>query len=164
MGGRPVTAELRARKIESYGNAHGVLVDALNRFPQEMWRFKDDHGSWNIHEIVIHIADSEANSYIRCRRIIAEPDVPLSPYDENQWADSLRYHEQSTEDALELFRWLRRKSYLLVKSLPEAFWSNTAYHPENGNMTLDDWLDVYERHVPEHIQQMSENYEAWLKS
>ena len=74
------------------------------------------------------------------------------------------YHEQSTEDALELFRWLRRKSYLLVKSLPEAFWSNTAYHPENGNMTLDDWLDVYERHVPEHIQQMSENYEAWLKS
>ncbi len=51
-----------------------------------------------------------------------------------------------------------------MKSLPEAFWSNTAYHPENGNMTLDDWLDVYERHVPEHIQQMSENYEAWLKS
>jgi hypothetical protein len=28
-------------------------------------------------------------------------------------------------------------------------------------MTLDDWLEVYERHVPEHIQSMQENYDAW---
>ena len=31
-------------------------------------------------------------------------------------------------------------------------------------MTLDDWLDVYERHVAEHLTYMQENYRAWLKS
>jgi hypothetical protein len=29
-------------------------------------------------------------------------------------------------------------------------------------MTLDDWLDTYERHVPEHLEQMQANYEDWM--
>ena len=49
----------------------------------------------------------------------------------------------------------------LIKALPEAVWANMVAHPENGVMTMDDWLDVYERHVPEHIAQMREVYAAW---
>ncbi len=30
-------------------------------------------------------------------------------------------------------------------------------------MTLDDWLQVYERHIPEHLAQMDENHESWLR-
>jgi hypothetical protein len=30
-------------------------------------------------------------------------------------------------------------------------------------MTFDDWLDIYERHIPEHVDQMRRNYEAWKK-
>ena len=81
------------------------------------------------------------------------------PYDENRWAAAaLDYPGQSVEDALQLFRWLRHKTYTLIKSLPDSVWSNRAYRPENGNMTLDDWLDV-----PEHVQYMQENYAAWKK-
>jgi hypothetical protein len=29
-------------------------------------------------------------------------------------------------------------------------------------MTMDDWLDTYERHIPEHIEQMQAVYEDWL--
>ena len=108
-----------------------------------------------------HITDSEANSYIRARRLVAEPGRTLMDYDENQWSIALDYHDQSIEDALNLFRWLRSKTHTLIKSLPESAWSNTAYHPENGDMTLDDWLDVYESHVREHIEFMQQNYEAW---
>ena len=82
-------------------------------------------------------------------------------YDENRWAESLFYHDQDISDTLELFRWLRRKTFTLIKTLPEYTWNNTAYHPENGNMTLDDWLDVYESHVPEHLHSLQENYDAW---
>jgi hypothetical protein len=55
------------------------------------------------------------------------------------------------------------KSYTLIKGLPEAVWANTAYHPELGNMTLDNWLEIYERHIPEHIEQMQSNYRAWMR-
>ncbi|MYC06924.1 MAG: hypothetical protein F4X57_07110 [Chloroflexi bacterium] len=156
-----MTPEERASKIESYGNAHALLVAALDEFPREMWQYRDERGGWSIHEIIVHNTDSEANSYIRCRRIIAEQGEPLMAYDENQWTATLGYHEQSTEDALALFKWLRHKSYTLIKTLPESVWAHASYHPENGDTTLEDWLDTYERHVPEHIEQMRENLEVW---
>ena len=159
-----MTPETRARKIESYGTGYEQLVGALDKFPGEMWTFRDQHGCWSIHEHIIHIADSEVNSYIRCRRLIAEPGDSLMAYDENRWASALGYHDQDISDTLELFRWLRLKSFNLISNLSEGTWAHTAYHPENGNMTLDDWLDVYERHVPEHIHSMQENYDAWANS
>ncbi|MFL5734469.1 MAG: DinB family protein [Chloroflexia bacterium] len=151
----------RARKIESYGRAYETLTQALEAFPREMWHFKPGPGDWSIHEHVVHITDSEANSFSRCRRCIAQPGESVMGYDENQWARALHYSEQSTEDALELFKWLRLTTYKLIQTLPESTWSNTISHPENGTMTLDDWLDVYESHIPGHVEQMRHNYEAW---
>lgn len=62
------TPEQRDRKIESYGKAHQFLIEALPRFPREMWQFRPAPSEWSIHEIVVHIADSEAASFFRCRR------------------------------------------------------------------------------------------------
>ncbi len=155
--------EERAKKIEAYGSAHPQLVAALADFPREMWQFRPSPDRWTIHEIIVHIADSEANSYIRCRRFLAEPGSAVLGYDENKWARDLRYHDQSTDDALELFKWLRRKSYLLIRELPDPVWSNTVHHSESGEMTMDDWLDTYARHIPDHIAQMRANYEDWMR-
>jgi len=155
--------EERRNKIEAYGQAHAQLVEALQRFPQEMWAFRPAPEDWTIHEIVVHIADSEANSYIRCRRCIAEPGKAVMAYDEVRWAQALHYGDQSADEALQVFKWLRLKSYRLIQSLPESVWSQTLEHPEIGTMTLEDWLTIYERHVPEHLTQMERNYTAWLK-
>ena len=159
-----MTAQTRSQRIAGYASAYETLMTGLNQFPREMWGFKDEHGCWSIHEHLIHIADSEANSYIRCRRLIAEPGESLMAYDENGWASALGYAGRSVDDALELFRLLRQQTHALINGLPESVWSNTCYHPENGDMTLDDWLDVYAVHIPEHLQYMRENYETWLAS
>jgi uncharacterized damage-inducible protein DinB len=151
----------RADTIESYGGAHRRLVLALQEFPPEMWQYKPAPEAWSIHETIVHIADSEANSYARCRKLIAEPGQAVMAYDENRWATALNYHSQSTAEALELFRVLRRNSYHLIRSLPEAAWAHTIVHPENGVMTMEDWLEVYERHIPDHIAQMRLVHDAW---
>jgi hypothetical protein len=75
-------------------------------------------------------------------------------YDEPRWAKALDYHQQSTDDALELFKWLRGNTYKLIKNQPDAVWSNTIEHSENGTMTLEDWLKTYDDHVPAHVAQM----------
>ena len=160
----PLSPETRALKIASYGGAYETLVAGLEKFPSAMWDFRDEHGCWSIQEHIVHIADSEANSYIRCRRFIAEPGQPLMAYAENRWASALRYPDLSAANALELFRLLRRQTYELILTLPESAWANVCYHPENGDMTLDDWLLVYEAHIPEHLGFMQENYDAWLQS
>ena len=157
----PLTPQTRARKIASYGSAPDTLTAGLADFPPEMWDFRDQHGCWSIREHLLHIADSEANSYIRCRRLIAEPGRPLMDYDENRWAKSLRYSDMNADDAIALFRLLRRQTHALISALPDAAWLNTCRHPENGPMTLDDWLLVYEAHIPEHLTYMQENHAAW---
>ncbi len=151
----------RLQKIESYGQAYDKLIAALPYFPREMWQYRPAPDRWTIHEIIIHIADSEANSYARCRRFIAEPGSTVMAYDEMAWVQRLNYHAQSPEAAIELFRQLRHSSYELIKTLPEAIWANTIVHPENGVMTMDDWLDVYARYIPDHIAQIQEVYAAW---
>jgi len=151
----------RQAKIESYGQAYDLLKAAVDRFPKECWSYRPAADRWTIQEIIIHITDSEANSYVRCRRFISEPGKDLMAYDENKWAVDLSYGEQSTEVSLELFRWLRKSCYDLIKTVPEDVWSHEAYHPENGTMTMDDWLDTYESHVRDHIAQMEENYQHW---
>ena len=158
-----LTVEERAQQLEAYGAAYEQLTQALERYPREMWQHKSPVEDWSIHEIVVHITDSEANSYIRCRRLIAEPGESVTAYDESRWAAALRYTDQSTEDALQLFRWLRYNTYKLIKALPEFTWSHTIHHPENGTMTMDDWLGVYARHIPDHIEQMDRIYEHWRK-
>ena len=157
-----MTPAERHSKITLYQQAYEPLTGALNQFPKEMWQYKPGPDRWSIHEIIVHITDSEANSYIRCRRFIAETGKPVMAYDENRWADLLNYHGQNPEDALELFRLLRRMSHRLIKDLPDAVCSNTVDHPENGIMTMEDWLSVYTHHVPEHIQQMQATHAAWL--
>jgi hypothetical protein len=153
----------RSKKIESYGAAYEKMTAALPQFPREMWQYRAAPDDWTIHEIIVHIADSEANSYARCRRFIAEPGSTVMAYDEMAWARRLNYHAQSPEAALELFKHLRAASHALIKTLPEEVWANTIVHPENGVMTMDDWLDVYDRHVPDHIAQMRGVYEVWRR-
>ncbi len=94
-------------------------------------------------------------------RFIAEPGSAVLGYDGDLWASHLHYHAQSIVDALQLFKWLRRKSYTLIKDLPDSVWTNTVNHSENGVMTMDDWLAIYERHIPEHLAQMQRVYKAW---
>ncbi|MEP9412404.1 MAG: DinB family protein [Candidatus Brocadia sp.] len=163
MGKIVMTRNERMQKIESYGKGYVQLTEALKQFPEEMWSFKPSPDRWSIHEIIIHIADSEANAYIKCRKLIAEPGKSIAAYDQDKWSASFRYQDQSTEEALELFRRLRLASYKLIKALPEPVWLNSAGSMENETVTLDDWLEVYAQHIPGHINQMKKRYDEWRK-
>jgi uncharacterized damage-inducible protein DinB len=157
-----MTPEERNQKINEYASAYDLLTKALANIPGEIWQYKPGPERWSIHEIILHIADSEANSYVRCRRFIAESGLSVMAYDEDTWARELRYHDLSPEDAIELFKCLRQLTYQLIQSLPSNTWANTVEHPENGTMTLDDWLEIYANHVTEHIQQIKATHNAWL--
>lgn len=152
----------RNKLIESYGNAYHILLEALEELPKEMWQWKPAPEKWSIHEVLIHIADSEVNSFVRCRRFIAEPGSGVYGYDENKWAAHLHYHSQSVNDSLALFRMLRKASYELIQQVDEQVWKTaTVQHSENGTVTFEEWLKTYEEHIPVHIRQMKRNLEAW---
>jgi hypothetical protein len=155
--------QIRQQKIQQYGHAYDVVIEALHRCPPEMWSFKPSPDDWSIQEVIIHLADSEAYAYARCRHIIAEPGSHISAYHEEAWCKALNYAGQDAPEALRAFRSLRALTFALIRALPEAVWAQTALHPERGLITLDDWLDLYSAHAHDHLSQIESLYEAWKK-
>ena len=158
-----MTPAERKRLLKSYGSAHSRLLKTLKPFPKAAWRYKPEPGEWNIHEILIHLADAEANLYVRARRLIAEPGSQVLAFDHDLWARRLSYDKQNAEDALELFRYLRQLTYDLLKDQPGEIWKNTVEHSQVGVMTLDQWLERADKHANDHITQIENNYKLWSK-
>lgn len=157
-----MTTDERNELIEEFGHGPRLLADALDDLPKEVLDYRSSPDAWSVHEIIVHMADSEVNGYIRCRKLIAEPSSVVMPYDQDLWAQRLGYQERDMYAALELFRWLRATTYELLKSLSSEIWTTAIiHHPERGMMTLEDWLSSYAGHVRTHLAQMQRNLEAW---
>ncbi len=160
-----MTPEVRAEKLESFGKASAMLSDALLEFPASMWTYRPATGRWTVEEIVHHLADSEAIMWARCRTAIAEPGKAVMAYDQDKWVASLTYPGRSVKESLEIFRLLRKTSAELFRSLPPATWNNAmVQHPEHGAMSLDRILEVYEKHVRSHVEQMRKVFADWQQS
>ena len=152
----------RSEKIELYGRSFDMLMEALRDIPREMWQFKPAPSEWSVHEVLIHLADSETNAAMRARMLIVQPGGTLMAYDQDLWAVTLDYHDQSIEDALETLRLVRRTTYALLKKQPEEVFEHTARHPEYEEpYTFDKWLNIYSAHIPGHIEQIRTNYKLW---
>ena len=157
----------REEKIEEYGRGFELFVAALAECPREAWEFKPASNEWSVHEIIIHMADSETIGAVRARKLIAEPGSTLMPYDETGWAVRLNYAKQNLEDALQTFRLARQTTYNVLRIIPDSVFEHQVFHPERVHpeygerYTLDKWLYIYTAHIREHIGQMQKNYQAW---
>jgi hypothetical protein len=152
----------RDELIELYGRGFDLLKAALAEVPQEALKFKPEPKEWSVHEIIIHLADSESISAFRVRKLIVEPGGFLMPYDQDKWAIGLNYHEQNTEDALEVLRLARKTTYELLKRQPDEVFTHALINPETKNeFTFERWLNIYPNHIPAHIEQIKNNIKIW---
>lgn len=152
----------RNEKIELYGRGYDLLKAALAEVPQEAMKFKPTPADWSVHEIIIHIADSESNAALRARKLIAEPGSVLMGYDQDVWTNILNYHEHNLEDALEVTRLARKTTYELLKRQPDEVFSYAVVHPEyEAPYTFEKWIELYSAHIPGHIEQIRNNVKIW---
>ena len=152
----------RDEKLELYGNGYQLLMETLKDIPQEMWKFKPEPKEWSIHEVLVHLADSESNAALRARKLIVEPGGTLMGYDQDKWTVELDYHDQSYEDSLEIVRLVRKTTYELLKKQPNEVFEHFVKHPEYEEpYTFENWLNIYSGHIPGHIEQIKNNYRIW---
>ncbi|MCX6058051.1 MAG: DinB family protein [Chloroflexi bacterium] len=152
----------RNEKLELYGSGFSLLKVALAEVPVEAMKFKPEPTEWSVHEIIIHIADSESNAALRARKLIVEPGSMLVGYDQDKWAIELNYHDQDLEDALETTRLVRKTTYELLKKQPEEVFTHAVIHPERAEpFTFERWLQIYSGHIPGHIEQIRENVKKY---
>jgi hypothetical protein len=152
----------RNEKIELYGRGFEMLMETLDAIPRQAWQFKPEPKEWSIHEVIIHLADSETNSALRARLLAAEPGRAVMAYDQDVWANSLDYHGQDPDDALQLLKYARLTTYKWLKTLPEQVFTHAVVHPEYQEpYTFEKWLNIYSGHIPAHIEQIKNNFALW---
>ena len=119
---------------------------------------KADHAGWTPRQVIHHLADSEAQSYARLRRLIAEPGSTIQGYDENKWAENktLGYKELDVEASIAVFKAVRNASYELLKRVTENELENSGIHTESGKYSVRDWIRTYSKHPLDHANQIKE--------
>ncbi len=111
---------------------------------------------WTPRMVIHHVTDSETNSYLRLRRLVAEPGTLIQGYDEGVWAhdSTLAYATLDIEESLAIFQAVRASSYSLIQRLTEEDLKNEGTHSEYGKYTVSQWLTNYLAHPIDHLAQI----------
>jgi len=119
-------------------------------------------GGWTPRMVAHHVADSETNSYIRLRRLIAEVAPVIIGYDEERWSRHLRYGSRPIASAVAVVHAVRAACLELLLTLDDDDWAQaTGRHTESsGAYTLETWLRTYALHPHEHADQIRRALDA----
>ena len=140
---------------DAYEAATGTfLLAAQAADPDDLDRHAP--GDWSARQVIHHVADSEAQSYARLRRLLAEPDPVIQGYDEAAWASAplLGYTELPVENSLAVFAAVRSSSLDIIRRLSPADLDRTGVHSESGSYGVRQWLEIYAQHPADHAEQL----------
>ena len=140
--------------IARYKQGYAEVAAALDGFPAEKLAARPFEGKWSAAEIVHHLADSETQSGIRLRKLLAEAHPVFQGYDQDTWARLLHYQERPIEPSLVAFRAARETTAQLLERMSEPEWRRLGWHSDAGSYHTERWLEIYAEHAHQHAEQI----------
>ena len=142
---------------QNYLEATNVFLTVVESLTKEQLSLNNSDG-WTPRHFIHHLADSEAQSYARLRRLLAEPNTTIQGYDENKWANNktLAYASADVETSLAVYKAVRQASYELLLRTDESQLANRGTHTESGEYSVADWIRSYTNHPIDHAKQIKE--------
>jgi len=107
-------------------------------------------GGWTIRQLVHHIADSHANSYVRFKLALTEDWPTIKPYDEAAWAELADSRTQPIDPSLALITALHARWVATLEAMSEEDFRRGFNHPEMGRQNLAKSLALYDWHSRHH--------------
>ena len=144
--------------VNSYAQATAEFLIVANELTESQLDASHSEG-WSARQVIHHVADSEAQSYARLRRLIAEPGTQIQGYDEASWGENetLGYKDLPIAHSLDVFKAVRASSLEIIRRLTPAQLDNSGTHSESGEYTIKTWLETYINHPLEHAAQIRSN-------
>lgn len=109
-------------------------------------------GGWTVRQVVHHVADSHLNAFIRTRWALTEDNPTIKPYDQDAWAGLFDTRTMPVGVSLAILDGLHARWVTLLRSLTPKQFERTVMHPENGVMSIDAILAMYEWHGRHHVE------------
>jgi hypothetical protein len=149
--------------INEYSQGYQMLREATDGLSEEAFRYKPGPTKWSIHQILIHVADSELVSTQRLKKVLAEDEPLLMSVDQNAWASVLRYEQLDREQHLLLFKLLRSSTLPILEQLSLHQWERVGIYRDAGAFTFKKLLEYRVEHVRGHIRQIERVKEDYIQ-
>ena len=147
--------EQRQSKIAQIRDFPPIIRSAVRDLNDKQLDTPYRDGGWTPRQVVHHLADSHMNAYLRFRWLITEDHPTIKTYEQDDWA-KLPDSRLPLDSSLTILEGLHKRWAALLESLPDAAWSRTGTHPEIGEVTLDDLLEIYSGHGVHHAGQITD--------
>jgi len=155
-----LTQTQRDEHIEKIERVPIQLEDAISGLMENQFDTPYGEGKWTIRQVCHHLADSHAVGYARCRLILTEEHPTLITYNQELWSELPDSTGMPVDVSLSFLHGLHARWVYLLKTLTETEWARTCHHPERGDLTMEDMLDIYSDHGESHIQSILNLREA----
>lgn len=106
--------------------------------------------SWNVRQLVHHIADSHANAYIRIKLALTEEIPTIKPYEEAEWA-KLPDYNLPIEVSLQLIHAIHKRLVYILQNLTDDQLTKAFNHPDSGLITVGKSIGTYAWHGKHHL-------------
>jgi uncharacterized damage-inducible protein DinB len=143
------TAAVRAAQIQTLQELPQRVRAAVSGLNDTQLNTPYREGGWTVRQLVHHIADSHANSYVRFKLALTEDWPTIKAYDEAAWAE-LADSREPIEPSLVFLTGLHERWVALLHSMSEADFQKGFTHPERGKSTLAANLAIYHWHSRHH--------------
>lgn len=141
--------EVRAAQIETLRQLPVRLCAAISGLGGVQLDTAYREGGWTVRQVVHHVADSHANSFLRFKLALTEEWPAIKPYDEAAWA-RLADSRLPVETSLKLIDALHSRWVALLESMSEEDFQKGFIHPAMGRMNLARALALYDWHARHH--------------
>lgn len=115
---------------------------------------KHEAEGWSPREILIHLVDTEFAYGFRYRYIMAEKEPVITPYSQENWANTFDYGHLDATQLVRAFTPLRRVNLELLQSVDPKLFDKQARHPEYGMITVGMMIPHLAAHDLKHLQQI----------
>lgn len=140
--------------LEVLAEMPGALRQAVAGLAPEQESTAERSGKWSVRQVVQHLADSELVGGFRFRMVLAHDAPELPGYDQDLWAERLRYQESDLASALDEFAMLRNANLRLFRRATPEDLRRVMRHSERGEESLGHLIKLYAGHDLVHLAQI----------
>ena len=147
-----LTPEQREQHITKLERVPSQLEAVVTGLDDDQLDTSYGEGKWTIRQVCHHLADSHLVGVARVRLMITEDTPTLITYEQDRWAQLSDSTSMPVSESISILHGLHARWVFLLRDLTEADWSRTGYHPERGNLTIEDMLTIYSGHGGNHMK------------
>ena len=131
------------------------LKKSLGRLPAADLRRPEAPGKWSMHDVVVHLADSEIVFGWRLRMVIAQDRPTITGFDQDAWSARCSGAYPDSRSAIQQIAVLREGHVAMLRSLGEDQWERIGMHVERGPESVRLMSRLYAGHDLVHLRQLS---------